>query len=530
MGNEVLITIKGKDNASGVLDNVEKKAGGLGSALSGVTKIAGGFVMAQGLMSAPGILLDMTQAAADDAASCAKLQKAVENTGESWEDYTRGMDRVITTAQKRGFTDDEARDSLSLLTAQTGNAQDAMDRFALAQDLSRGANIDLCTASKLLGKVTEENVNVLAKYGIAAKEGMGQTELFGMVQQKFGGQAETFANSLAGQGEAAKIQMGELKETIGYGLLPIMAKLMQLITDNMPAIKAFIEEGIRRIKEVMEALAPVAQALWDNFKTGLEVIFPPLKALAQFIVDNKPILIVAIAAIGVAIVMAMGPGTVAILAILGLITVIGYLKDHWSEISDAIVGKLTWLKDQFFNLVGGLRDWLAENWKTIVAVALGILFPGVGAGLFLLVTHFTEVKDRLGDILNTLVGFFENAFDLMLRPIQWVIDRIYQLIEAIGRIPSPGDILGGLGDLVGNIPGFQTGGFIPSARLALVGEGGPELLALPGGSRVYSNSESREMLQGGGQTINNYGRINNVFPNADPRAALRETDRLFRGA
>jgi len=528
MPNDVVIHIKGRDEASRVLDGVTKKAGGLGSALSGVTKIAGGFVMARGIMAAPGMLMDMTQAAADDAASVAKLQQAVENSGAKWEDYEGTLNGVIETAQKRGFTDDQARDALSLLTAQTGSAEEAAKRFALAQDLARGANIDVYTASKLLGKVTEENVNVLSRYGIVAREGMNETELFGMVQEKFGGQAETFANSTAGQMEAAKIQMGELKETIGYALLPVMTKLMQVIADNMPQIRAFIEEGIRRIKEVMEALAPVARALWDNFKRGLETIYPPLRALAEFIVNNKPVLIAAILAIGAAIVIALGPGELAVLAIVGLIALIGYLRDHWTEISNAIVGKLRWLKDSFFKLVGGLRDWLADNWKTIVNAALFILFPAAG-GLFFIVTHFQEVKDRVGNILNALVGFFENAFERMLAPIQWVIDRIWQLIGAIRSIPSPGDVLGGLGGLLGKIPGFQAGGYIPSAQLAVVGERGPELVALPGGSRVYSNSESRGM-GGGGQTINNYGRINNIFPNADPRVALRETDRLFRGA
>ena len=48
--------------------------------------------------------------------------------------------------------------------------------------------------------------------------------------------------------------------------------------------------------------------------------------------------------------------------------------------------------------------------------------------------------------------------------------------------------------------GFSASGGMASG-LTVVGERGPELVNLPGGSRVYSNSQSRNMA-GGGNTIN----------------------------
>jgi phage-related protein len=46
------------------------------------------------------------------------------------------------------------------------------------------------------------------------------------------------------------------------------------------------------------------------------------------------------------------------------------------------------------------------------------------------------------------------------------------------------------------IPGFAKGGIVPGG-LALVGEGGPELVSLPRGSRVHSNRESKKMVGSG---------------------------------
>jgi hypothetical protein len=69
--------------------------------------------------------------------------------------------------------------------------------------------------------------------------------------------------------------------------------------------------------------------------------------------------------------------------------------------------------------------------------------------------------------------------------------------------------------------------------LALIGERGPELVALPRGSDVYSARESRDMQAGGQTTIihsHNYGRVYLNIANTDElRKALREQARLLRG-
>ncbi|HLF71951.1 MAG TPA: hypothetical protein VI759_07360 [Dehalococcoidia bacterium] len=221
-GTTLELLLVAKDEASKVLDGAGKSASGLGKAIGDVSKIAGGFTLGAGLLKLPGLLTSATQAAAEDAASQGRLQKAVENTGASYSDYSKQLDATIKKGQQLGFTDDQTRDSLSLLMAQTGDATEAQKRYALAQDLSRGANIDVVTASKLLGKVTEENVNVLNRYGISVKKGSSETELFAAVAQKFGGQAATFAEGPAGQMARLTDRISEAKEALGAKLLPIL--------------------------------------------------------------------------------------------------------------------------------------------------------------------------------------------------------------------------------------------------------------------------------------------------------------------
>lgn len=239
---DLRIAIAAVNNSSAELRRVTKdlnsldKAAGRTPGLANLNKQLGlskavfaGVFTAGALSQAPALLSSMARAAADDAASIERLKQAVENTGASWSKYQGTLDKTVKTAQKMGFADSQSRDALALLTAQTEDAGEAQRRFNLAMDLSRGANIDLVTASKLLGKVTDENVNVLARYGIAVEKGATSTELFAAVQRKFSGQAEAFSNSAAGQLARTRIAAEEAGEAVGRLLLPAAEDLAKTL-------------------------------------------------------------------------------------------------------------------------------------------------------------------------------------------------------------------------------------------------------------------------------------------------------------
>lgn len=264
--------------------------------LGDVGKIAGGIVLGAGVLKAPDFLISAAQSAAADAASMDRLKKAAENTGASFGDLSEDIEYMIATGQQLGFSDDQTRDSLSLLMAQTGDAEEAFKRYALAQDLARGAGIDVVTASKLLGKVTQDNVNVLGRYGIAAKEGMKETELFAMIQQKFGGQAEAFANSTAGKMERLKDRMGELKETIGYAVLPVMTaladvalgklvptieRLAALVGPTLSSAFSTVSSVVKTFKDYLGAVAEDGDTM-NDFLANLP---GPLQAVAKVLGD-----------------------------------------------------------------------------------------------------------------------------------------------------------------------------------------------------------------------------------------------------
>lgn len=403
---ELVLLITGKDQASKVLNGVKDSAGGLGGALKNVGTIASGFLAAgaiqQGAGALVGFLQSATKAALEDAASTARLQKAVENTGASYGAYSKALDQVISKGQKLAFTDDQTRDSMSLLIAQTGSVEEATKRYALAQDLARGANIDVVTASKLLGKVTEENVNVLARYGISMKEGASETELFGAIQAKFGGQAATFADTTAGKWQQAQIRFGEMKEALGAQLLPVMTKVMDfLVAVAIPAMERFIQK-----------IGPDVQRVVGDVVAFIQTNWPTISAVIGFALDF-------VQAKVEGVIQVIGGIIEVVTSVVNLVSALvhGDWSRAWQEMKDIaeatidiFIGNLKWM---FGSIPGIIADLSSDLFNAGVGLANDII-DGIKRAL----SNFT-LKLEIGRVEKLGVEVFPGV-SMSVRPFSFL--------------------------------------------------------------------------------------------------------------
>ncbi|MGD0115598.1 MAG: hypothetical protein ABSC13_06300 [Dehalococcoidia bacterium] len=192
---------------------------------------------------------------------------------------------------------------------------------------------------------------------------------------------------------------------------------------------------------------------------------------------------------------------------------------------------------------GGLDDLWNEA-KQVGEDALPTLDAALGIAETALSDASTAagwVRDTMGDITDDAGPLLSGALGDVDAAFGWFQGVIEGADGVLGDIETTiGDVTGALGGLEGklnNIPGvsgakhllgFASGGVTPYSGLFNVGESGPETVALPAGSRVYSNSESKAM---GNQTNSpNYGVINYNFPNVRNAAdIIRAQANLFRG-
>jgi len=68
---------------------------------------------------------------------------------------------------------------------------------------------------------------------------------------------------------------------------------------------------------------------------------------------------------------------------------------------------------------------------------------------------------------------------------------------------------------LGKLLGFYQVGGVVNKPLQVVGENGPEIATLPTGTRVYSNSDSKNLVSNGGGTVNNFNITVNAKDTSD---------------
>lgn len=486
------LLIEAIDKASGVLEKVEGKGTALGKAWqASSTLIAGASLAAGGAVA--GFAAIAIKSAAEDEAASARMSKALENLSNTvgasdaeWERWTAGVDEAIAAGQRKAFSDDEIRNSLQTLIAATGSYDEAQQRLSAAQDLARGKNISLEQASTLLAKANEENVNVLRRMGIVLGENATEADLLAAVQQRFAGQAEEYGRSTSGQFEQAKIQLGELTESAGSLLLPMVTRLATEGVALLEKFSGWFEANRPQIESALSAVGSAFTTMTGYFMTGLQTIYPLLETVVRFLLDNQPLLIAALVAIGIAVTASFGPVGVAVVAIGGFITLLGYLRDHWQEVLASVIG------------------FIEEHAGMISAI-----FGPAGTLLVL----FVQFRDTLGTIFEWIkraIGVVADAFEAVYRRVSSAMSSIASAVEsAYNRIKPMIDFIRGgvaaVGSAVPNflsgVPGFASGTQYAPGGVALVGEGGPELVDLPAGARVFPASRTRGMLGGGGTTV-----------------------------
>lgn len=271
------IVIKLTDEATEQLKNVGSNLSGLGKAA-----LALGTTAVAGIGAVAASLWDCAQAAAEEERGITRLSAAVRATGADWDTASAEIEDYIAAQTRRAALDDgEARDALTRLTVTTGDYKKALELLPIAMDMAAGANIDLSTAAQLVGRVAEGNIGVLSRYGITLQEGATAQEALAALQERFAGQAEAYGNTFAGAQAKMGIALGNLKETVGAAVLPILADfintLANLAIDALPHVEAAIEHVIpivqrtfQTIQDIVQTVLPVVQAFIETVLNAIQ--------------------------------------------------------------------------------------------------------------------------------------------------------------------------------------------------------------------------------------------------------------------
>jgi TP901 family phage tail tape measure protein len=306
-------------------------------------------------------------------------------------------------------------------------------------------------------------------------------ELFGTQFEDLQAKGILALGNIGKTASTTKDTLGEINKvkynTFGEALEGIKRNFQTALIDPMeknvlPAMSDFSNWIVQHMPEIQKG---IKMALDDATK-----VFNGLKDAVKFVTDNMNILLPVIGSV---------TGAIAAQAI---INVVVDLYKAW-KLATTAQTTAQWL----------LNAAMDANPIGLVALAIGGL---IAAGIALY-QNWDTVKDKMDVIWMRIKAGAQDA-------INGVIDKINDLIRLIDKIPGVKvplipkvnlDVLSsiratnapkGYGSAGGAQRAYASGTSYHPGGIALVGEEGPELVDLPIGSKVYTNSQTKEMLNG----------------------------------
>lgn len=317
-----------------------------------------------------------------------------------------------------------------------GNTKEAMSMVKLAEDmaaLNPGKTVG--DAMEALADMNIGEMARLTEFGLKASSKDDPKEVQKKLEELYTGGAEKLATS--GSGLWSTI-MGKLKSNladVGLGMLE--------------PLKPVMEDVISFIDSATPGMLAIGQAITGGLATGIGWIQEQMPTLAP-VFSN---------------VFTTIQGVVQTVA-----PVIGQLIQSLGPIFSALMP-------------------IAQTVFSAIGLAVQTAAPIVSN----LIQMWSPIFANVGSALTSLSSIFSSVFSGIMKVVEKAYNFVKPLIEGIGGAISgiSGVVSSGLGWIADKLGRNATGTKYWRGGLSLVGEHGPELVQMPSGSKVYTNTETR---------------------------------------
>lgn len=483
----VKIIIEAENQASRALSAVAGDMADLAKPAKGLSSVLGG--VGSAFATAVGTLTGGAALKGFDALSSA-LVGGVSDAREAAKVFAQTQAVIASTGGAAGFTAEQIADMAGSLSAASGKSLFGDDDIQRGQnmlltftnitdllpdttqtmvDMAQALGTDAGGAAVQLGKALNDpiaGISALSRVGVsftdqqkeqikamqeAGNMAGAQTVILNELNKEFGGSAQAAADA---DGGMAQLQdtMGELAESIGTALLPLITQFVGWLTS--PDIQA----GITTLAVgLVDAITAVT--------AGFGTLLTKLKPVTDFVKDNLTAVMAGLATMLLLVVVpafvawATAAGAAAIATIAALAPVLLPI----AAIGLA-VGLLTtaWEKDW-----GGMRTTLTSWWHGTVEPMFKAINTWMRDTFTATITALHKAWDKawglMSGAITTAKGIIKGVIDTMMGLIDGAIRALNTLIGLINRIPG-----------LPNIPGIGGGGAAgaaPSAAASLATQG-----------------------------------------------------------
>lgn len=480
---ELAINIVGDSkSAVGAFDDVgnaaERTQGKFDKAKAGIT-IASAAIVAGVVAFGTDSIAAFSEAEQSQAALVAAYEKfpAVASTSI---DALRELNTEIQ--KKTGFDDDALAASQATL-AQFGLTGEQIEQLTpLMADYAAKTGKDIETAAQDMGKAIMGQGRALKTVGVdftdTGNAAGNFDQLVAGLDGTVGGFAETMGNTAAGKAKILEQSFGDIQETVGEMLIPVLSSLVEVGTtvtewmaDNPDVVRALaIGIGILTAAIIAWNVAMWAAAVNPIVLIIMAIIVAVVALVAGilWLIDNWEQVWLGITLIWNGF---LGWFTGVVNGFVGwwngIWSAVGsFIGDVWNNIVGAVTGYFTnlWLG---FQIIGNaISSWWNGLWSGISS-----FFTGIWDGILAAIRN---VQTAFGTVFNAIAGIVRGAFDGVVGIIRGVINGIIDAVNGvIGGINSVAGAIGaavGVSISVPRIPRLAQGGVTTGPMLAMIGD------------------------------------------------------------
>ena len=190
---------------------------------------------AAALTAVVGVIGSSVKAAIEDQAAQASLARQIKQSTGATDDQVKSVEKYISgLGRSAAISDDEARPALQKLIVATKDVAKATELMNLATDVAAATGKPLVDVTDALAKAYAGNMkglNALSpEIKAMIKDGASLAEVQKVLETNFGGAGKAAADTAAGGMKKLAIAFNETKEGIGEAFLPVMEKVLPVVT------------------------------------------------------------------------------------------------------------------------------------------------------------------------------------------------------------------------------------------------------------------------------------------------------------
>ena len=210
---------------------------------------------------------DAVRAAMDDQKSQVLLANSLRNTVGATDAAIASSEEFVTALQKEvSVTDDELRPALARLTAATGSIAGGQELLGTALNVSAASGADLATSVGAIIKASAGQFRALKTLVPGLSNATIKSKNYGKaleeVNKQTAGAASKRAATLEYRLKGLNIAYGEILETLGYALLPVIEKFADVITTKvLPQLEAWINANKDKLAASLDTILTKLPAL-----------------------------------------------------------------------------------------------------------------------------------------------------------------------------------------------------------------------------------------------------------------------------